>query len=183
MHDVLAGQMANPMFPIPLEAMRARLEFDDFIAGESFRLDPAVHVRTAPLNHPNGATGYRIESGGRSICYVTDTEHVPDRPDENILGLIEGADAVIYDSTYTENEFPNHVGWGHSTWNEGLRLCRMANAKKLVIFHHDPDHDDAFMERLETEATETSSEIQVAREGMVITLDPEMPIPLAVSHS
>ena len=100
------------MFPVPLDVMRARLEFTDFRAGETLDLGPGLHVRTAPLNHPNGATAYRIEHEGRSVCYVTDTEHVPGRPDENVLGLIAGADLVIYDSTYTDDELPGTGGLG-----------------------------------------------------------------------
>ena len=109
---VMAGQMSKLTFPVPLEAMRARLEFGDFKAGDNWSPVPGVVIRTAPLNHPNGATGYRIEHGGRSVCYITDTEHVPDKPDQNILGLIEGADLVVYDSTYTDEEFVGKVGWG-----------------------------------------------------------------------
>ncbi len=163
---VLANQMHNPMFPVPLEEMRARLDLEDFTAGESFRLAADLEVRTAALNHPDGATGYRIDHAGKSICYVTDTEHVPGKPDARVLALIEGADVVIYDSTYTEEEFPGRIGWGHSTWNEGMRLCREAGAKKLLVFHHDPDHDDAFMDALAAEARQAWSEIVVAREGM-----------------
>lgn len=168
---VLSQQMDNPMFPVPLTTMNAAMRFEDFKAGDSFQLFPDVQVRTAPLNHPNNATGYRIEHAGKSACYITDTEHVPGEPDQNILGLIEGADIVIYDSTYTEDEFPRHVGWGHSTWNEGMKLCKMAGAKQLVIFHHEPDHDDAFMERLEAEATAAWDGNIVAREKMQIKLD------------
>ena len=74
------------------------------------------------------------------------------RSDENILGLIAGADLVIYDSTYTDEEFPKRVSWGHSTWEEGVRLCRRAGSKKLGIFHHDPDHDDVYMAKVAKEA-------------------------------
>ena len=95
---------------------------------------------------------------------------MPGKPDQNILGLIEGADAVIYDSTYTEEEFPNRIGWGHSTWNEGMRLCQAAGAKRLAIFHHDPDHNDDFMDKLAAEAKATWSETVVAREGMEISV-------------
>ena len=133
-HEVLAGQMMTPTFPVPLEAMQASLTFEDFKAGESFKIGPDVTIVTAPLNHPNGATGYRVEFGGKSLCYVTDTEHVPGRPDQNVLGLIEGADLVIYDSTYTEDEFPAKVGWGHSTWQEAVALCTAAKVKQLSIF-------------------------------------------------
>jgi len=95
---------------------------------------------------------------------------VPGKPDENVLALIEGADLVIYDSTYTEEEFPEKVGWGHSTWEEGIRLCRAANVRMLAIFHHDPTHDDAFMEALEIKARETWSGAIIARENMRINL-------------
>ncbi len=165
---VLAGQMAQPMFPVPLEAMRAQLIFEDFRAGESFGLGREIAVRTTMLNHPNGATGYRIEHGGKALCYITDTEHVPGKPDENILALIEGADLVVYDSTYTDEEFPSRIGWGHSTWQEGVRLCRAAKVKALAIFHHDPDHEDEFMERVEAEARAEWSGAFVARENMEI---------------
>jgi len=168
---VLSKHMISPFFPVPLDAMKAIREFEDFEAGDAFRLCPGVNVRTAPLNHPDGATGYRIEHAGKAACYITDTEHVPGQPDQNILGLIEGADLVIYDSSYTEEEFPSHISWGHSTWNEGMRLCRMAGVKKLAIFHHEPDHEDTFMENLEAEATAAWEGNVVAREGMEIRLD------------
>jgi len=168
--QIMAGQMAMPNFPVPLEAMQSSLSFEDFKAGENFKLHNNILVRTVSLNHPYGATGYRIEYRGKAMCYVTDTEHVPGKPDENVLSLIEGADLVIYDSTYTDDEFPNKVGWGHSTWQEGVRLAQMADAKKLVIFHHDPDHEDGFMERLEADSRVAWSGAIVARENMRINI-------------
>ena len=170
--EVLAGQMSQPMFPVPIGAMLSHISFEDFHAGEAFDLpaDPEVKIRTAPLNHPNGATGYRIEYAGKSFCYVTDTEHVIGKPDENILGLIDGADLVVYDSTYTDAEFPAKIGWGHSTWQEGIRLCRAANVKRLAIFHHDPDHEDRFMDAVEADARLEWDGSIVAREHMRIKL-------------
>jgi phosphoribosyl 1,2-cyclic phosphodiesterase len=169
--DVLAGQMAEPVFPVPLETMRANLLFEDFVAGDRFTLAPGVEARTVPLNHPNGATGYRIEYSGRSVCYVTDTEHVIGSPDQRILGLIEGADLVVYDASYTDDEFPSKVGWGHSTWQEAIRLCRAANVKQLAIFHHAPEHDDTFMSELEGQAKSVWSGAFVAREHTTITVE------------
>jgi phosphoribosyl 1,2-cyclic phosphodiesterase len=127
-------------------------------------------VRTAPLNHPSGATAYRFELMGKAFCYVTDTEHVPGAPDQNVLGLIEGADVVVYDSTYTDAEFPEKVGWGHSTWQEGVRLCRQASVRQLVIFHHEPDHVDDKMARIEKEAQAAWDAAVVAREQMIIDI-------------
>ena len=169
--DVLSIQMHNPMFPVPLEAMQAKLVFEDFEAGDTFEVSKGVTIRTAPLNHPNGATAYRVDHKGKSVVYVTDTEHKPGEPDQNILGLIEGADVVIYDSTYTESEFPAKVGWGHSTWEEGMRLCRAANVGRLAIFHHDPDHNDEFMDKLAKEAADAWEGNFVSREGMEIIID------------
>jgi phosphoribosyl 1,2-cyclic phosphodiesterase len=168
---VLSAQMDNPMFPVPLDAMQAKINYDDFRAGESLDLYSDITVRTAPLNHPNDATAYRIDYNGHSAVYITDTEHVLGELDQNILGIIEGADLVIYDSTYTEKEWPAKVGWGHSTWNQGMRLCQEANVKRLAIFHHDPDHEDAFMDRLAVEAEAAWDANFVAREGMVVSLE------------
>ncbi len=167
---VFAGQMAQPTFPVPLEAMSGQLEFEDFRAGDSFQLGPDVRVKTTPLNHPSGATAYRIEHAGKAFCYVTDTEHVIGAPDQNVLGLIEGADLVIYDSTYTDEEFPEKISWGHSTWQEGVRLCTAANVGKLAIFHHDPDHEDPFMEQVEVDAKAMWDGAFVSRETMLIQL-------------
>lgn len=165
---VLSSQMCQPTFPVPFSELAANLSFTDFKSGDSFSLGDGINVRTAPLKHPDGGTGYRIECEGSSLCYVTDTEHVIGKPDEDILGLIEGADLVIYDSTYTDEEYPQFAGWGHSTWQEGVRLCQAANVGQLAIFHHDPSHDDAFMDSVAREAFKTWPNAFVAREGMTV---------------
>lgn len=167
---ILSNQMANPLFPVPLEAMRAELRFHDFEAGEDLFPFEDVRVRTAPLNHPNRATGYRIEYQGLSCAYVTDTEHVPGQIDPNVVRLIENADLMIYDCTYSDDEFPAKIGWGHSTWQEGIRLARHAGARRLAIFHHDPDHDDTYMEGVEDEARNIWPGAIVARDNMELTL-------------
>lgn len=167
-HRVLAEMMMAPLFPVPLEIFSAKKTFHDFHVGETLHPAPGIVLRTAPLNHPNGATGYRIEYGGKSICYLTDTEHRIGKPDRNILGLIEGADIVIYDSMYTDEEYASRVGWGHSTWQEGARLCRAAGVKTFVAFHHDPDHDDDFMDRVARDLAAEHPGWLVAREGMVL---------------
>ena len=84
--------------------MRSKLTFEDFVAGDSFTLGNEIKVNTTLLRHPDNATGYRIDYGGKSFCYVTDTEHIPGKPDENILNLIDHADVVVYDCTYTRTE-------------------------------------------------------------------------------
>lgn len=167
---LFSSHMSDPMFPVPLEAMNGQMTFHDFNPRDTFVLDGDIRVTTIPLNHPNGATGYRLDHDGLAICYVTDTEHVPGRPDENVLRLIDGADIVIYDCTYTDEELPQRVGWGHSTWQEGIRLCQAAGARRLAVFHHDPDHDDTFMGRLEDTIRQAWPSALVARDGMELTL-------------
>jgi phosphoribosyl 1,2-cyclic phosphodiesterase len=161
---VLRQAMTEPLFPVPLDVLHATVTFKDFTAGASLDLGDGIIVRTAPLNHPNGATGYRVEYDGKSICYVTDTEHVPGAPDQNILGLIKESDLVIYDSTYTDDEFASYVGWGHSTWQEGVRLCKAAGARHLAIFHHDPGRDDKALDQIGQQAVREFSGAFVARE-------------------
>ncbi|MCG8492979.1 MAG: MBL fold metallo-hydrolase [Sneathiellales bacterium] len=181
-HQVLSSQMCQPTFPVPFAELAANISFRDFHAGESFSLGDGIEVRTAPLNHPDGGTGYRVEYDGVTICYVTDTEHVLGRTDENVLSLIEDADLVIYDSTYTDEEYPQFVGWGHSTWQEGIRLCQAANAKQLAIFHHDPSHDDAFMDKVAEEAAKSWDGAFVAQEGLSLELSKnEKPVPVTVA--
>jgi phosphoribosyl 1,2-cyclic phosphodiesterase len=169
--SVLARQMERPLFPVPLQTMGCVIGFTDFTPGEHFDLDDGVRVRTAPLNHPDGATGYRISWGGRSVAYVTDTEHLPNRLDPNILELIDGVDVLIYDTTYTDEEYAGRVGWGHSTWQEGVRLARAAGVGRLALFHHEPDHDDETMLRIEAAAQAELPKTFAAREGATLILD------------
>ena len=169
--DVLSHQMANPTFPVPIDILKAKIEYHDFDAGESIELTNQIMIETCLLNHPKGATGYRVNFGGRSVCYVTDTEHKKEGLDENILKLAKDSDLLIYDSTYTEEEYPNFVGWGHSTWQEGLRLSKEAGVKNYAIFHHDPAHDDDFMDKVALKAKNEFVRAFVAKEGMEISFE------------
>lgn len=170
LRSVVNRMMASPLFPVPIDMLHSDLSFIDFHAGETLSLRPGIEVRTAPLNHPDHATGYRIAYRGRSLCYVTDTEHRPDGLDEKIIALVKDADLLIYDSTYTDDEYARFRGWGHSTWQEGARLAERAGVGQLVIFHHDPSHDDAFMDRVGAESEAMRPGTLVAREGMVLRL-------------
>lgn len=169
LEDVLCDMLEAPVFPIPMDVMAANKSFNDFRCGETLTMKCGAVVKTGALNHPNRATGYRIEFGGRSICYVTDTEHVEGQLDQNIIDLVAGADIFIYDSTYTDEEYPNHKGWGHSTWQAGVALADAANVGTFVIFHHEPTHDDTFMDAVAEKASAKRPGTVVAREGMVLT--------------
>lgn len=149
--DVVSQLMKAPIYPVTLEIFQALVTFDKFDCGSTLTCGE-VTMRTAPLNHPNGATGYRIEYRGKAICYITDTEHRTNELDQGIIELCRGADLMIYDSSYTDAEFPRYRGWGHSTWQEAVRLADAGDVGTAVLFHHDPGHDDAFMDGVAREA-------------------------------
>lgn len=170
LRDVLCRYMAAPLFPVPPDIFAADVGYHDFAVGEVLKPSAEVRILTAPLNHPNGAVGYRVEAGGRSLCYVTDTEHVEGRPDENVLRLIQGADLLIYDASYSDEEYPAYRGWGHSTWQEALRLADRAAVKRVVLFHHDPSHDDRRMDAVAAAAERARPGTLTAREGLTLAL-------------
>jgi phosphoribosyl 1,2-cyclic phosphodiesterase len=180
----LSAQMLHPNFPVPIQIMGGHLYFNDIEAGARIELPDGVLVQAASLNHPGGALGYRVSWGDHVAAYVTDTEHFSDRLDDNILKLIQDADVLIYDCTYTEDEY-NHprqskVGWGHSTWNAAVALALEAGVRSLAIFHHDPSHTDDFMDRLGREARAVFPNSVVAHEGLVLDLvhcEPQVPQP------
>jgi len=165
---VLSDLMTAPLFPVPISIFAAKVSFHDFLAGDVLRPGAGIVIRTAPLNHPNRATGYRVEYAGKSIVYITDTEHRPDGPDGNVLALMQDADVVVYDSMFTDDEYGQRVGWGHSTWQEGLRLAELAGVKTYVVFHHDPDHDDVFLDGIRAELAVRRPGSLVAYEGLVL---------------
>jgi phosphoribosyl 1,2-cyclic phosphodiesterase len=169
----LNHQMMDPNFPVPLNIMAADLRFHNLQAGEVVQIGE-VTVEIGQLNHPGGAYGYRVSCQGRSVAYVTDTEHHSHEMDAQVLWLANQADVFIYDCTYTDAEYhdpaASKVGWGHSTWQEGVRLAQAAQAKELVIFHHDPTHDDEFMDQVGQAAAQVFPRVKVAQEGMVFDL-------------
>jgi phosphoribosyl 1,2-cyclic phosphodiesterase len=174
--NVVSNLMKAPLYPVSLEVFQARVEFKEFKSGQQLACGEMA-MRTAPLNHPNGATGYRVEFGGKSICYITDTEHRGDGPDKTIVELCRDADVMIYDSSYTDDEYARYHGWGHSTWQEGVRIANAAQVGTLAIFHHDPSHDDAFMDVVAREAAMARPgtapnglpRVIVAHEGLTIS--------------
>ncbi len=168
--SVLAGQMTYPFFPVPLHVMASRMTFEDFKVGEALDVAQGVTVRTAPLVHPGRATGYRIECGGASVCYITDTEHEPGKPDTTIIDFVAGADLMIYDATYTDEEFDRYKGWGHSTWQEGIRVADAAGVRRLALFHHSHHRTDDDMDLIASAASTRRPGTFVAREGLCLRL-------------
>ena len=170
LEDVVRKLMSPPLFPVEVEIFKAEIEYCDCKAGEVLQPRPGVTIRTAPLDHPDGATGYRIEYAGRSVAYITDTESRYDHYIRNITSLARHADLMIFDCTYTEKEILSRVGWGHSTWQQGARLADLASARLFCLFHHDPDRDDLVLDDLARAVDAVRAGTIVAREGLVVNL-------------
>ncbi len=170
MADVMHLLMSHPLFPIDTDAFAAKIAYRDFHAGETLKPAEGIAIKTAPLVHPDGATGYRLEFDGRALAYLTDNEGRPGTFDPGLLALARGADLAIYDCTFTEDEIASKSGWGHSTWRDGLRLADEAGVKTFCMFHHAPEHDDAFMDAIAAKAEAARPGTIVATEGAIIRL-------------
>jgi phosphoribosyl 1,2-cyclic phosphodiesterase len=163
LRESITGQMVAPYFPVTLEVAASRREF---IVLEK---DPvqvgALTVHPFQLNHPQGATGYRIESEGKAIVYATDREQNGGPLDAVVREYSQDADILIHDSQYTLEEFARFQGYGHSTWLESARVAWDSRVKQLLLFHHDPTHDDATVTGLVERAREEFENTIGAREG------------------
>ena len=165
------GRMfAPPLFPITLDALPCHWIHTGFRAGDTLTFDGGISVRTCLLKHPGGATAYRFDHAGRSVCYVSDLEHEPGACDQALAELCADADLVIYDCMFTEGEFQACRGWGHSTLDAGILLCRTAGAKALAATHHHIRHTDAMLDRLDAELRAASPGSFLAREGQTVRL-------------
>jgi phosphoribosyl 1,2-cyclic phosphodiesterase len=174
MQDRLEEQMLHPNFPVPLRIMGAAMHFYDVDVPGKIDLGNGVTVEPGMLNHPGEAVGYRVSWGNESAVYATDTEHFADRVDENLVHLSQDADVLIIDSTYSDEQYWSKtapkVGWGHSTWQEAVKLAEAANVKTLVIFHHDPVHSDDYLDEVGRQVQEKFPNAVMAREGMAISI-------------
>ena len=171
LHDAVAQLMTRPLFPITPETFAATLVYRDFQAGDGFDMGDGLALSTASLNHPGGATAYRVDFGGRSFGYFTDHEAAGDAPDPALVALARGVDLLVLDASYTPSEIGDRRGWGHSSWPQAVALAEAAGVGRLALFHHDPSHDDSVMARVEAEAGAARPGTFAARDGQILTLD------------
>jgi phosphoribosyl 1,2-cyclic phosphodiesterase len=168
--NIISKMIEPPLFPIPIDHFAAKVEYKVFEVDKVINPYEDVVMTSCHLNHPDGACGYRIDYGGYSACYITDTEHKIGEPDQNILNMIKGTDLLIYDGMYNDKIFPRKIGWGHSTWEEAVRLAKAANVKRLAIFHHDPCHNDQALQRREDHLKEVFPSGFFSKDGQVVIL-------------
>jgi phosphoribosyl 1,2-cyclic phosphodiesterase len=151
--QILSGQMASVYFPVGLEQFGARMMFDEI--GEGTTMLGGVQFDTLSSFHPGRALMYRLVHGSKRVIYATDNELPPNwktaggsaaHEVERFLTFFAGADLLIHDAQYTPEELENRRGWGHSAWTDVVDLALLAQVKRVILFHHDPDHSDAFLD-------------------------------------
>jgi phosphoribosyl 1,2-cyclic phosphodiesterase len=167
----LCEQMLRPNFPVPLQRMRSHLTFHDIAPGAAMKVDDVV-VETIPLNHLNRALGYRITWNGRSVVYATDVERLSNSIGPRLLHLAQQADVLIYNAASAQHppyHAPQRIGEQQSAiWYAGIEMAMAAKVKQVVLFHHDPSHEDDFLDHVEAEVKAYLPTVQLAREGMTL---------------
>ena len=141
---ILEDQTTPPYFP---ECIFAKRSYWEVPVERNFSLG-SFQICAFPLNHPQAAHGFRIEKNGAVIVHASDLEHGDPKYDRILRDHSQNADLLIIDAQYTPEQYESRKGWGHSTWLEAARVARECNVKQLVLFHHEPSHDDKMMREI-----------------------------------
>lgn len=179
LRDAFGEFLRPPYFPVTTEQLHGRIDFIDFDGGEAVEIDGAV-VRAESVPHVGATNGYRIEVDGVVIAYISDHQQPIDDPDhvaEGALALCDGADLVIHDAQFTAEELARKADWGHCTADYAVQVAAAAGARRLALFHHDPDRDDNGVDALLRRARERGEErglgeVLAAGEGTTISFAP-----------
>jgi phosphoribosyl 1,2-cyclic phosphodiesterase len=183
LEEILDRQMDPVVFPVPLKALTADLTITE-VSGGTFEIDGFL-VEAFRLRHPGTTLGYKLVPavGGKPMAYLTDNELGPggsyDVPADwrrQLVRFLQGVDTLIHDGMYSEAMIESRAGWGHSTPEQAIDLAREASCRRLVLFHHEPEHDDAAIDALLVGARSYAAihapglVVQAAIEGMSLTL-------------
>ena len=192
--EVLANQMEYTYFPVRLEDMGATITFEESREGE--QSIGSARITGHYLNHTSVCLAYRIEADGKPVVYASDTEphglrlesaeggtprrggrpHLVHEQDRSLAEFVAGADLLIIDAQYTDDEYTNKVGWGHSTTSYAVDIGVFAQVGHLALYHHDPTHGDEMIDRIvarartRAEAYGASMTLFAAAEGMTVQL-------------
>jgi len=161
--DTLRTYLSPPFFPVPFERFDADVSFVE-IERDAWQID-GLAVSSAPVQHPGPTLAYRLSEHGRSVAFVPDNEPALRR--DSGLELAGGADLLLHDAQYTDEEYETRVGWGHTSLGQFAQFVQRAAAKRVVMFHHDPAHADATLEAMrETVSELAGAPVELAAEGL-----------------
>jgi phosphoribosyl 1,2-cyclic phosphodiesterase len=176
--DILYASVHPPYFPVGFEEFKARVDFMNQCQGE-FDIGK-YRIGVNRINHPGGAVAYRIRADQRTIVYMTDNEIASSQSETDLyqdcIEFCRGTDLLVHDAQYTPEEYMDKKGWGHSSFEEAVHFAIDCGAKKLALFHHDPEHDDEviddMLERSHHILSQRGSPLECcgAREGLKLTV-------------
>jgi phosphoribosyl 1,2-cyclic phosphodiesterase len=156
LEDRIARYISAPLSPVEVRELPCHPSFREAEMTE-WRIGSAL-IRSASVSHRGPTLGYRIEADGAALCYIPDHEpglgaSLAELEEEWISGfdLARGATLLLHDCQYTDEEYPHHIGWGHSPMSDALAFAHRASAERTLLFHHDPLHSDTFMDSLAVE--------------------------------
>jgi len=172
LEEAISTAVAPPMFPVPLADLPGQIRFREMAKG-CFSVGSAI-VTVFPVPHVGPTNGYRIEAGGASVAYISDFQQpLGDTPDipEQVIEYCRGADVLVHDAQYDQAEFATKSTWGHCTVAYAVKVALAAEVGRLVLYHHDPLHDDDWIDRAVAEANDLAGgrlEVLAAAEGLVL---------------
>ncbi|MFP4087589.1 MAG: MBL fold metallo-hydrolase [Desulfobacteraceae bacterium] len=177
---IFDNNLGDGFFPIQFDELGAKITHLKTLEKERSLFIDNCRIEAIPLNHPQGAFGYRFEEGHRHLVFITDNEltetaRVGCRP-EDYLRFCKDADILIHDAQYTEDEIDRHRGWGHSDCASTLNLGMQAGVRRLVLFHHNPSRTDTEIEDIEARCNQLARKagapitVEAAREGSELIL-------------
>jgi phosphoribosyl 1,2-cyclic phosphodiesterase len=165
--DIFSTQMQSIYFPVQLENMGAQIDFRKYdsntVVGERGALVSVIDV-----THPGGCIAVRFQFKEKSVVFCTDVEH-PSGIDDNVVKLAMNADVLIHDAQYTDEELEMHKGWGHSSYSQAIEVAERAEVKHLILTHHDPEHNDEFLLKMEKNCQERFKALVFARDNYEVS--------------
>lgn len=161
--------LGPPYWPIRLSECQARLFWHELHSGESYALEPDISFNTIKSNHPDTCSMYRLEVMGKSIVYGLDCEPEGDFWDI-YKAFAMNTDLLVFDATYTDEEYPGVEGFGHGTWQQGVRMAKACKAGQVYLCHHHWSRTDRELESLNNQVHKLASNVQFAKEGQLLYL-------------
>jgi len=157
------------LWPVSLEMLKAKINFIN-LDENHLKINDRLVVEHTQHSHPNGATSYKISKNNFSILYTTDCEHTNNILNKNVIKIANNADIMIHDSHFTDEDLLNHVGWGHSSWKNAVDVAKIANVKKLILFHFSPEYNDEKISKIESKAKQSFENTIASKQGLKIEL-------------
>ena len=183
LEDRVARYISAPLSPVEVRELPCSVSFRDTPAAE-WELGGAT-IRSEAITHRGPTLGYRITDGETTVCYIPDHEPALGAPLDQLeqewisgFDLARDTDLLIHDCQYTDEEYPEHIGWGHSALTDTLTFARRVEARRMLLFHHDPLHSDEFLDQFHASARRRWQElggdptlIEMGMEGLELAVN------------